>query len=210
MTILERLFGAGEFIRLLRFYLFHPEEDFTVTELRRQLKGRSSKTLKILHELTILGCLTAGVRSDTGETTYRIDPGWLLFAELRALFMKAQLLIEHDLVRRLQKAGRLRLLILAGLFVGERQGATDLLIVGQVNRQQISRLFKRFERDLNEEVKYTVMSSNEYRYRKDVGDRFLYDILECRHLVVIDTMQRQRRAVARPSSLNPRPPPNKK
>lgn len=200
MTILERLFGAGELVRLLRFYLFHPDEDFTPLEIRRRLNGRSAKTIKIMRELAGLGCLTASVRPDTGETTYRIDPGWLLFAEFRALFMKAQLLIEHDLVRRLQKAGNLRLLILAGLFVGERQGATDLLIVGQVNRQQVARLFKRFERDLNEEVKYTVMSPSEYRYRKDVGDRFLYDILERRHLVVIDTMQRQRRVIVRSSS----------
>ena len=202
MTILERLFGAGEFVRLLRFYLFHPEEDFTVAELKRRLGRRFAKISRTLRELVSLGCLTNGVRSDSGETTFRIDPGWLLFAEFRALFVKAQLLIEHDLVRRLQKSGRLRLLILAGLFVGERQRVTDLLIVGQVNRQQVTRLLKRFERDLNEEVKYTVMSPNEYFYRKDVGDRFLYDVLEKRHLVVIDTLQRQRRAAPREESLS--------
>lgn len=181
---------------MLRFYLFHPDEDFTVEELRRRMGKRAAKMSKTLRDLTSLGCLTSGIRPDSGEAIYRIDPGWLLFAEFRALFMKAQLLIEHDLVRRLQKTGKLRLLILAGLFVGERQGATDLLIVGQINRQQVSRLLKRFERDLNEEVKYTVMSPNEYNYRKDVGDRFLYDVLERRHLVVIDTLQRRRRVPA--------------
>lgn len=197
MTILEKLFGAGEFTRLLRFYLFHPDEDFTVEELKERLGKRSLKISKAARELARMGCLIAGVRTDSGAAIYRIDPSWLLFAEFRALFMKAQLLIEHDLVRHLQKAGRLRLLILAGLFVGEKQGVTDLLIVGQVNRQQVVRLLRRFERDLNEEVKYTIMSPAEYRYRKDVGDRFLYDILERRHLVIIDTMQRRRRAVSR-------------
>ena len=192
MTILERLFKAGEFIHLLRFYLFHPDEDFTAAELRKRLGRSSGKTSLALRELVSLGCLGTGVRAETGEATYRIDPAWLLFPEFRALFMKAQLLIEHDLVRQLQRMGRLRLLVLAGLFVGERQGPTDVLIVGQVNRRQVARLLKRFERDLNQEVKYTVMTANEYRYRKDVGDRFLYDILERRHLVVVDTLQRRR------------------
>jgi len=196
MTIVERLFGAGETIRLLRFCLFHPADDFTPRELKQRLRIRSATISKTLRELSSVGCLTTIARTEGGQTSYRIDPNWLLFTEFRALFMKAQLLIEHDLVRRLQRTGRLRLLILAGLFVGERHGATDLLIVGQINRAQATRLLKRFERDLNEEVKYTIMSATEYCYRKDVGDRFLYDVLERRHLVVIDSLERRRRGLS--------------
>ena len=66
MTILERLFGAGELIRLLRFCLFHPDEDFTVNELTQRLQRQHKKTAKNLRDLVTFGCITAGVRSGTG------------------------------------------------------------------------------------------------------------------------------------------------
>lgn len=189
MTILEQLFSSTERIRLLRFALFHPDDGFTAAELRKRLRTHVQE--RHLRDLVRYGCLTVGVRPDTGSASYRIDSGWLLFPEFRSLFMKAQLLVEHDLVRRLQQAGRLQLLVLTGLFVGDRQSATDALLVGSINRQRAARLFRQFERDLNQEVKYTVMMPAEYRYRKDIGDRFIYDILEHRHLVVIDTLGRR-------------------
>jgi len=137
-----------------------------------------------------VGCFVEGVHAESGQSTYRVDPSWILYPEFRALFMKAQLLVEHDLVRRLQKTGRLRLLVLAGLFVSDRGSVTDALVVGVVNRRRVAALFKQFDHILSDEVRYTVMSPVEYRYRKDIGDRFIYDILERRHLVVVDTTQR--------------------
>jgi hypothetical protein len=201
MTVLERIFGVEERVSLLRFFIFHPEEDFTLRELQRRLRRRSPRLSRAVRELAALGCLVAGVRAATGESVYRVDPTWLLFPEFRALFTKGQLLLEHDLVRRLQRAGRLRFFVLTGLFVGDYHGPTDVLLVGQINRRQVAMLLRRFERDLNREIKYTVMTPPEYRYRKDVGDRFLYDILERRHVVVVDTLQR--RTARRPAAAAP-------
>ena len=200
MTVLEQLLSNPDRIRLLRFALLHPEEDFTTRELQQRLGRRVQE--RQVRELNRLGCFVIGFRPDSGATSYRIDPGWLLFPEFRALFMKAQLLVEHDLVRRLQQTGRLQLLILTGLFVGEPRGATDALLVGSTQRQRVGQLFRQFERDLNTEVKYTIMTAVEYRYRKDIGDRFIYDILEGRHLVVVDTMER--RAVVRTRAVQSR------
>lgn len=186
MTVIEQLFSTKARIRLLRLALFHSDEDFTAEELKKRLgSGFNSRQAK---DFVKVGCFTVGVRQSGGETTYRIDPNWLLFPELRALFMKAQLLVEHDLVRRLQAAGRLQILILTGIFIGEPRGLTDVLVVGALNRERAARLFRCFEKDLNQEVHYTIMTPLEYRYRKDIGDRFLYDILEQKYLVVVDTM----------------------
>lgn len=190
MTILEKLFTSSDRVSLIQFFLFHPDTALSVKELARKLRARQLANGKILKEFVRAGCLMEGVDTETGDATYRIDPSWILFPELRALFVKAQLLVEHDLVRRLQKTGKLNLLILTGLFTGDRSSVTDALIVGQINKRRLTTLLKSFERDLSDEVRYTLMTPAEYRYRKDIGDRFIYDVLERRHLVVVDTTQR--------------------
>lgn len=205
MTELEQLMSDVKRLRLLRFFLFHPDSEFSLTELTQRIGKRIIGNGRILRDLLQVGCITEGYRSNGDEKTYHANQSWLLYQEFRALFTKSQLLLEHDLMHRLEKAGRVTLLILSGLFVGERHASTDVLIVGAVNRQRVTNLLKKFERDLNEEVRYTVMSPAEYRYRKDVGDRFIYDILEHRHLVVSDSLSRTKKTKAIAKKSKPKP-----
>lgn len=194
MTVLEQFLGSPQEVHLLRFFIFHPDEDFTKEELLGRLGKRIVGTGRVLKTLTTLGALVLVERTDR-STGYRVNTSWLLFPEFRALLVKAQLLVEHDFVRKLEKTGQVKLLILAGLFVGQRGSATDVLMVGNINQRRVMRLMKSFEQDLDQEVRYTILTINEYRYRKNVGDRFLYDVLEGRHLVVLDLIDRPKAGV---------------
>ncbi|MDP3771468.1 MAG: hypothetical protein Q8R16_04160, partial [bacterium] len=73
---------------------------------------------------------------------------------------------------------------------------TDAVIVGKLNRPLLARLMRQFERDLGRPMNYTVMSEREFRYRWDVGDRFLYGILEGKKIVVIDELTPAAKAAA--------------
>jgi len=77
---------------------------------------------------------------------------------------------------------------LTGIFVGIEGFVTDLLLVGAVNRKKLAKIVREFEKELNHSINYTVMSSPEYKYRQDITDRFLYDILEGRKIVIIDKL----------------------
>jgi hypothetical protein len=105
---------------------------------------------------------------------------------VRALILKAQMLYERDFVTRLQRIGKPRLLILTGFFVNDDKKGVDLLVVGKLNRNRFLRVIADLERDLGREINYTHLSTNEFRYRRDITDVFLYDILDGRKLVVID------------------------
>ena len=56
--------------------------------------------------------------------------------------------------------------------------ATDMLVVGTVNRQLVKNLVARFEKRYGREILYTVMTPKEFYYRKGITDKFLYEILE--------------------------------
>lgn len=210
--MLEQLFGSKTRIRLLRLFLNNSKDAYFVRELTRKIGAQINAVRNELDNLVEMELVAAvsdfddedpedakkqkNRRSLHQRKYYRINTEALLYPELRALFMKAQVMLEKDFVRKLSVAGPISYLALTGFFVSEEPSPTDLLIVGKLNRDKLAAVIKNFEREVGREVNYTALTPQEYRYRRDVTDRFLYSILESRKLVVIDTLTERLNAVA--------------
>ena len=82
-------------------------------------------------------------------------------------------------------------MILSGYFVNDAVSPVDLLIVGKFNKKKLENLIKELENDLNKEVNYTIMALKEYKFRMDITDVFLYNILERKNIRVIDEISRK-------------------
>ena len=203
--MLEQLFGSKTRVRLLRLFLNNSKDAYFVRELTRKIGAQINAVRNELDNLVDMelvmavadydfaGDEEAGVkpknrRSARQRKYYRINTESLLYPELRALFMKSQVMLEKDFVRRLTVAGPITYLALTGFFVSEDPSPTDILIVGKLNRDKLASIIKNFEREVGREINYTALTPQEFRYRRDITDRFLYSILESRKLVVVDTM----------------------
>src|SRR3989338_10090238 len=117
---------------------------------------------------------------------YRANPNFVLFDEIKALIVKAQILYEKDFVRKLQAIGKIKLLVLTGIFVNNPNSLIDILLVGKINKIKLVKLIKELEIELGKEINFTVFNPQEFKYRRDITDIFLYGILEGRKLIVID------------------------
>ncbi|MBI5621271.1 hypothetical protein HY933_00180 [Candidatus Falkowbacteria bacterium] len=198
--MLEHLFGSQARVKLLRIFLNHAENAYYVRELTRLTKLQINAVRRELVNLEQLDII-AGVNGPGDATTpkrsrarrqekryYQANVNHVLFPELRSLMLKAQLLLEYDLAKKIGKMGSVKYLALTGIFVGFIGAPTDLFVVGSVRKERLSRLIRRFEQELNYEINFTLMSLSEYKYRKDITDRFLYSILENKKIVVIDQL----------------------
>ncbi|MBI4262524.1 hypothetical protein HY624_03295 [Candidatus Uhrbacteria bacterium] len=186
---LEQLFGSALRVRLLRLFLDRPLDAWDTRTIQTRLRVHRIPLTRELENLCSFGILTCDARGDERGAVYRTHTNALLYPELKSLFLKARLLIERALVQEIERIGHVRYLLLAGFFVGDPDAPTDLFIVGKINRKKIGNLMKRFERELGREIRYTVMSKNEFKYRHDITDRFLYHLLENpKKIVVIDTL----------------------
>lgn len=203
--MLEQLFGSKTRVRLLRLFLNNSKDAFFVRELTRKIGAQINAVRNELDNLVDMDLVSVVTdvdadgdmeesarpknrRSMQQRKYYRMNVDSLLYPELRALFMKARVMLEKDFVRKLTAAGPISYLALTGFFVSEEPSPTDLLVVGKLNRDKLAAVIRNFEREIGREVNYTVLTPQEYRYRRDVTDRFLYSILESRKLVVVDTM----------------------
>ena len=62
----------------------------------------------------------------------------------------------------------------------------DILIVGKAKKEKIEKIVKKYEKELNRDINYTSMSRTEFKYRMDITDRFLYEIMEGEKVVILD------------------------
>lgn len=196
--MLEKLFGSKARVKILKLFLLHPQERFYIRQLSRNLKLQLNSVRRELENLENFGILTSenrGEESDPAQTSggqekkyFRANQDFVLFDEIKALIVKAQVLYEKDFVRKLQGAGKVKLLILTGIFVNNPNTLIDILVVGKVNKVKLVKLIKELETELGREINFTVFDSQEFKYRRDITDIFLYGILDGRKMIVIDEL----------------------
>jgi hypothetical protein len=194
--MLEHLFGSKTRVRLLRLFLHHPEEAFFVRELARKTHFQMNAVRRELENLTKFGALMESKqlaadreKGPPGQRRYyKLNTDFVLYPELRALLMKSQVLLEQNFVKRVQDMGAVKYLALTGRFVDMPELSTDLLVIGKVNRERLERLIHDFERELGASVRFTVLTGQEFQYRKQVGDKFIYSVLEAKKVIVVDEL----------------------
>lgn len=164
--------------------LANPQEAFFVRELTRKIDERINSVRRELSNLEELGLLVSETKDQ--KRFYRVNPKCSLYEELRALVLKSHITSNQQLAHRLTKAGKVSQLYLTGIFTGASNAKTDVLIVGTINKTRAENVMKDFSKSIGREINYTSMTPSEYQYRKDITDRFLYNILENKHIVVID------------------------
>jgi len=214
-TGLEQLFGSKTRVKLLKLFLNSGGKLYFVREIARAINSQINSVRRELLNLEILGLIreveaqkenyliAAGdgkkkisknipkvSRPEILKKFFQVNSDFILFSELRALVLKADFLLEKSFVRALSRAGSVDYMALTGNFVGLPGIQADILIVGRFNRRRLGKLVKSFEKDFGRSIDYVVMSRSEFRYRKDITDRFLYSILENKKIVMVNQMDK--------------------
>lgn len=210
--MLGKLMGSNARVKILKQFISHPDDKFYIRQLSRDLKLQLNSVRRELENLEMFGFLTSNPEissNSTGENNnaavsesikavkdksrsdrkyYVVNKNFVLFDEIKSLIIKAQVLYERDFIEKIQKTGVVKLLVLAGFFVNEDEKPIDLFIVGRFHKPKLMKAIKELENELGREVNYTVMDIKEFKYRRDITDVFLYNILEGKKYVVLDEL----------------------
>ncbi len=199
--MLSKLFGSRARVKILKLFLLHPEEKFYIRQLSRYLGLQINSVRRELENLEKFGLLVSVTNENTDRENnkknnkeigspekkyYKVNTNFVLYDEIKALIVKAQVLYEKDFVEKLKKTGKIKLLILTGIFTNYPQSPIDILVVGKFNKTKFLRIIKELENDMGRELNYTLLDYREYKYRRDITDVFLYNILEGKKIIVID------------------------
>ena len=182
--MLEQLFGSRTRVKILRLFYANPDSSFYVREMTRRVGEQINSVRRELDNLSKIGILDSELKNR--KKYYRLNPDFILNTELRSLFLKSRMTLEKRIINRVKETGTISYLALCGYFVDDQQAPVDLFIVGRINRKKLELLLEKFSENFGQELRYTTMTTDEYNYRKEITDKFLYDIINRTKVVVID------------------------
>jgi len=193
--MLAKLFNSQAKVKLIAYFLSNNGTVITIARAAKKVKISQATARSACRNLAALGVIKKETSREVRgkgmqqrqKRGYTINTEFILYPEIRALFLKSQVLFEGDLVTKIKKLGGAVFIVLTGVFTDTAEECmTDILIVGKINREKLARIVATFERKLGFPINYTVMSRTEYAYRRDITDRFLYTILEKKHMIILD------------------------
>lgn len=190
--MIDALFGSKTRVKLLHLFLNNPGKSFYVREITRLIDEQINSVRRELANMLSVGVIT----SDTADNKlyYAVNQRYEHYVPFRAIFAddKMEASTEqkqsdaawHHLIENLTG---LRLGLLAGVLVKGSTTSVDLLLVGNLSPIKVKNAIKQVEKFEARELNYSVLSYDEFYYRLSVRDRFITEILNGKHTVLVDT-----------------------
>jgi hypothetical protein len=120
---------------------------------------------------------------------YELNSESIIYSELQALLVKDKIIGQKEFIKAFEKKMTdIKLLILSGEFTNDKRAPTDLLVVGKIKPRVLSQIIEDYEKEFGFNIRYTVMTEEEFADRRYVMDKFLYALFEADHLKVINEL----------------------
>lgn len=171
--------------KIVSFFLANPERSFFNGELEKRLV--SKKLAPHLSSLIKTGLLNTFVKK--GKRYYTVNSKNSFWSHIRAAVSKNFKKYEDELLVAIKKLPGVKVAVLSGLFTAMPDRNCDLLLVGNIPTRNLDNFVRGLEKLAGQEVNYALFSMQEYQYRKSIFDRFMKDIFEYPHIVVVDKVK---------------------
>lgn len=170
--LLKRLFTSTTRVKLLTIFLLNPDQEFFIRELTRELDEQINSIRRELDNLKNMGLLKT--KDKNRKKFYCVNKNFLLFNELKSIILKG-ISNKDEITRKISSFGDVDVLILSGIFVN-KDSIIDLLIVGQIDKDKLENYLNN-ELDTSRPIKFSIISRDDYQYRKKCHDKFLSDLM---------------------------------
>jgi hypothetical protein len=96
--------------------------------------------------------------------------------------------LGRKIIKNKSKLGKVKFVMLSGRFARRLEpveGGVDLLVVGEIVLPELAKLVREEEAKLEREINYTVMTKDEFEFRKRRRDPFVLSILGSSRIMIV-------------------------
>lgn len=197
METLAKLFGGQARVRIMRLFLLNSENNFEIEEIISRSRVMKNNTRKEINALLAMGFIKQktivkeGYRGGKKKVmAWSLNPSFQYLGSLRDLLIDPSLLLQEDLPQRFKQVGKIKLMIVSGVFIGDNKSRADLMIVGdKLKKNILQQVIKGLEAEIGKELDYVVFDTEEFKYRLDMYDKLVCDIIDLPHEKLMDNGQ---------------------
>lgn len=204
--ILEGLFESRIKVKLIKIFLRNKDHYFTLDEIILKTKEDPSSVryqLKKLVEVDLVKSILTTKLSESGDGAQKphdkiftkprrffvTNKSFEFLSDLERIFFKSIAVNKDMLLEKLKTIGKIKLVLISGVFINKTGTRIDLLVVGDgIQERPLAELVANIEEELGQEIRFSALETREFYYRMDMFDNFLRTVLAEPSEVLIDTL----------------------
>jgi len=207
METLGILFNSQARVKIVRLFLFNQEMTYDLKDICDKSKVKSPEAKKEISLLQKAGLIKTRifyktiikkrgkkqVESKKKEKGWCLNPDFSYMNALRELLLSTESLERASIVKKLSSAGKLKFVLVAGIFIQDPDSRLDMLVVGDnIRKSTIERNIKDIESEIGKELAYAYFDTEDFKYRLGMYDKLIRDALDYPHKILLDKITPQK------------------
>jgi len=173
---LTYLFGHNK-LKLLKFFFYNPDRYISFPELSRRTKISKKKLEEELKEAKKHEVVLEATEGD--EVYYALNREIPVFESLENIIFELGEPFFQEMAEKVERVGEVKAVMLQGVFTERPDDRIDMCLIGDnLDKKKLTAFVRTVEAEIGTELKYTVMSTDEFLYRREMFDRFVWNLIE--------------------------------
>jgi predicted transcriptional regulator len=191
METLAKLFGSETKVKILRLFLFNPDQVFDAHDVSARVQSELPKVRRELLQAEKMGLVRRRATSKKRKTGhgYVLDAQFTYLSQLQNFLINIEPLLPKEIIKKFTRLGSIKLILVAGVFIQSPESRVDLLIVGDgIKANGLQNTIKNIEAEIGRELRYTYFTTEDFKYRLSMYDKLTRDILDYPHKKILNKL----------------------
>lgn len=187
--MLKDLITSKTRVKILSLFLQDVDAMYHVREIVRRVEEEINAVRRELILLDKKGILSREKRGN--RVYYYFNKGYLYLSDLIRLNAKSHGL-GNDIIKNRARLGNIKYAMVSGKYIISKSNKdeVDMLMVGTIVLPELQIIVKKEEERKKQEINYTVMTEEEFNFRKSRRDPFIYSIINGSRIMLIGDEER--------------------
>lgn len=196
------LFGSQARVKIMRLFLLNSEDVFENADIVKRSKVTPQVARKELALLLKVGLIRKKSffkeippKTKKGKPKKKriyglsLNESFELLKPLRNFLINTEPMRKDEISNKFKHVGKVKLLVISGIFIQEMDSRVDLLIVGDnIKKSLIENALQAVEAEVGKEISYAYFDTQEFLYRVDICDKFVRDVVDYPHQKIINKL----------------------
>lgn len=183
MKSVSHIFGGEAKVKIMRLFIFNPSLIFTSAEVAGRTKERTRTARRELRILTKAGLIKRRAKG------FMLDSSYLYLPAIENFLVDATPVTGKEIIKKVSHAGNIKLILISGVFLHNRDSRVDILVVGDhIKQAKLLSAVSSIEAELGKELRYAAFETTDFKYRLGIYDKLIRDILDYQHEKILNKL----------------------
>lgn len=175
--MLKQIIPSKTRIKILELFFHHSSETYY---LRQVVRAINEEVNAVKRELDILEDTKVLIKERRlNKVFYTLNKHYVFYEEFMKIFSKS-VALSRNIMNNIPKLGKIKYAALSTKYtrgIAIRDDEIYLMLVGTVVVPEIAAIVSEAEKEFGRDINYTVMTEDEYTFRKRNNDPFIWKFL---------------------------------